>query len=224
MLDEFEKTAWAGLEPDRYAWTVVEHRERGGGVHVHILAARCDLKTGPEPEHRAARLAAGFRRAARRLLEPAGRPEAGEGAPARPPRLHQGGAVATGLEHEADARELIRDYLTQRVEHGALRSRTDVIAALQDAGLEVPRQGKTVQNPDHGKRWRLKGALYEHDFEPGRLDRVAPAPAGGRPAGDGADRRAASPLSVVTACPDVSCMLLRVISRRAVRVPAPQGV
>ena len=46
VLDKFEKTAWAGLEPDRYAWSAVEHRERGGGVHVHIFAARCDLETG----------------------------------------------------------------------------------------------------------------------------------------------------------------------------------
>ena len=34
------------IEPDRYSWTAVEHRERGGGVHVHVLAARCDLETG----------------------------------------------------------------------------------------------------------------------------------------------------------------------------------
>ena len=34
------------LQPDRYAWTAVEHRERAGGVHVHVLAARCDLETG----------------------------------------------------------------------------------------------------------------------------------------------------------------------------------
>ena len=46
VLDEFEKTAWAGLEPDRYAWTAVLHREHGTGVHVHVLAARCDLETG----------------------------------------------------------------------------------------------------------------------------------------------------------------------------------
>ena len=46
VLDKFEKTAWAGLEPDRYAWTAVEHRQHGGGVHVHVLAARCDLETG----------------------------------------------------------------------------------------------------------------------------------------------------------------------------------
>ena len=31
VLDEFEKTAWAGLEPDRYAWAAVQHREAGGG-------------------------------------------------------------------------------------------------------------------------------------------------------------------------------------------------
>ena len=46
VVDEFEKTAWAGLEPDRYAWSAIEHREAGGGVHVHVLAARCDLATG----------------------------------------------------------------------------------------------------------------------------------------------------------------------------------
>ena len=46
VLDEFERTAWAGLEPDRYAWAAVVHRERDGCVHVHVLAARCDLETG----------------------------------------------------------------------------------------------------------------------------------------------------------------------------------
>ena len=46
ILDAFEQTAWAGLEPDRYAWSAVVHRERGGGAHVHVLAARCDLETG----------------------------------------------------------------------------------------------------------------------------------------------------------------------------------
>ena len=36
----------AGLEPDHYALTAVKHRERDGGVHVHVLAARCDVETG----------------------------------------------------------------------------------------------------------------------------------------------------------------------------------
>ena len=46
VLDEFEDTAWPGLAPDRYAWTAVRHREAGRGVHVHVVAARCDLETG----------------------------------------------------------------------------------------------------------------------------------------------------------------------------------
>ena len=69
VLDEFEQTAWAGLEPDRYAWTAVQHDELGGAVHVHILAARLASAFRPAPglAERVAR------------LEPAGRP----GSPAR---------------------------------------------------------------------------------------------------------------------------------------------
>ena len=47
VVDAFEDTAWAVLEPDRYAWTAVLHRERGGGAHVRVLAARCDVSTIP---------------------------------------------------------------------------------------------------------------------------------------------------------------------------------
>ena len=94
------KTAWAGLEPDRYAWTAVLHRERGGGVHVHILAARCDLETGRSLNIAPARLAEDLRPAARRLqpparLEPPGRPGARQGAAAGPSRL-PGGVEAAG--------------------------------------------------------------------------------------------------------------------------------
>ena len=32
VVDEFEKTAWAGLEPDRYSWAAVQHREAGGDM------------------------------------------------------------------------------------------------------------------------------------------------------------------------------------------------
>lgn len=31
VLDAFGKTAWAGLDADRYSWTAVLHREHGGG-------------------------------------------------------------------------------------------------------------------------------------------------------------------------------------------------
>ena len=120
VLDKFEQTAWAGLEPDRYAWTAVEHRERGGGVHVHVLAARCDLETGkslniapPGWQQTFAPLRDGFNH------------EHGWSRPDDPARARvqqpghrayvEAATLRTGLEHEAEPRELIRDYLVQRV-------------------------------------------------------------------------------------------------------------
>ena len=50
-----------------------------------------------------------------------------------------------------------------------MRRRAYVVSALEEVGLEVPRQGKdylTARDPDSGKRWRLKGELHEHDFHP----------------------------------------------------------
>ena len=44
-----------------------------------------------------------------------------------------------------------------------MQDRAGVVAALQEAGFDVPCQGKnyvTAHDPDSGKRWRLKGALY----------------------------------------------------------------
>ena len=38
VLDAFQQTAWAGFEPDRYAWAAVVHHEGDGGVHVHVFA------------------------------------------------------------------------------------------------------------------------------------------------------------------------------------------
>ena len=99
VLDKFEDTAWAGLEPDRYSWTAVEHRERGGGVHVHVLAARCDLETGrslniapPGWQQTFDPLRDGFQPRAR--LEPAGRPGAHQDAAARTQRLRRSGTAA----------------------------------------------------------------------------------------------------------------------------------
>ena len=157
----------------------------------------------PESQHRATRLAETFD-----PLRDAFNHEHGWSRPDDPARARaqqpghrayiEAAKLRAGLDHEADPRELIRDYLVQRVEHGAVCSRSHVVSALEEAGLDVLRQGKsyvTARDPDSEKRWRLKGALYEHDFEPERLDIPAAPPAGGRPPrdrGDGREQAAAA--------------------------------
>ena len=57
------------------------------------------------------------------------------------------------MEHEADPCELIRDYLVQRVEHGVVQSRADVVTALEDAGFEGAAPGQELRDrPQPGER------------------------------------------------------------------------
>ena len=200
VLDAFEQTAWAGLEPDRYAWAAVAHRERDGGVHVHVLAARCDLETG-----RSLNIAPPGWQKTFDPLRDAFNAEQGWSRPDDPARARvqqpghrayvEAAHLRAGLALEPAPRDLIRDYLLQRVEHGTVRNRADIVAALWEAGLEVPRQGQdylTALDPTTGDRWRLKGELYAHDFKRERLDRAIAETAGDRAPGDrGVDRERA---------------------------------
>ena len=161
-LDEFEKTAWAGLEPDRYAWSAVLHREAGGGCHVHVLAARCDLETG-----KSLNIAPpGWKRAFDPLRDTLNH-EHGWARPDDPERarLHRPGPyqpylnkarLRAGLAVEPDGRQLIGEYLTQGVERGAVRDRASLVEALHEIGLEVPRQGRNyVTRAGPGERAAL---------------------------------------------------------------------
>ena len=200
VIDAFEQTAWAGLEPDRYAWAAVVHRERDGGVHVHVLAARCDLETG-----RSLNIAPPGWQKTFDPLRDAFNAEHGWSRPDDPARARvqqpghrayvEAAHLRAGLALEPAPRDLIRDYLLQRVEHGTVRNRADVVDALREAGLEVPRQGQdylTALDPTTGDRWRLKGELYAHDFQRERLDRAIAETAGERTPGDrGVDRERA---------------------------------
>ena len=181
VLDKFEETAWAGLEPDRYAWSAVEHRERGGGVHVHIFAARCDLETGkslniapPGWQKTFGPLRDAFNLRAR--LEPARRPGAGAGAaPARTPRLHRRGEAAGRAGGRARparvAPGLPRAACRARRRAEPRRRRRRPRRRRNSKCRARARSYVTVHDPESGQRWRLKGALYEHDFNPERLDR-----------------------------------------------------
>lgn len=54
-----------------------------------------------------------------------------------------------------------------KIELGLIEDRADIVAALKDEGLEVPRAGKdyiTALNPETGDRWRLKGRIYEQGW------------------------------------------------------------
>ena len=197
VVDEFEETAWAGLEGDRYVWSAVLHRDDGGGVHVHLFAARCELATG-----RSLNIAPpGWQKTFDPLRDALNyehgwsRPD--DPARARPFRPSPSRAyldaetLRAGWEVEPNPREMIGEHLMARVVAGAVTDRGGVVGALEELGLEVTRQGEhyvTARNPETGDRWRLKGTLYDRDFDRERIVRQqVPDPPGAREPTDRGD-------------------------------------
>ena len=131
VVDKFEKTAWAGLEPDRYAWSAIEHRGAGGGIHVHVLAARVDLETG-----KSLNIAAPGWQKTFDALRDWQNHENGWSCPDDPERARdlqpghrayiEAAQVRSGLAAEKDPRRLITDYLGQRIESGSVSDRSSM--------------------------------------------------------------------------------------------------
>ena len=186
-VDEFERTAWAGLEKDRYAWTAILHREQGGGAHVHVLTARADLETG-----KSLNIAPPGWRKTYNPLAQALNHEHGWARPEDPDRRRITTPQFYGKG--AEGRDAINAAMRQHFADGLLQSRQDVVTALEGMGLDVVRQGKdymTARHPESGYRWRLRGGLYEETFTPDRIrgpdSPASPGHPDGRRRGSGED-------------------------------------
>lgn len=196
-LNAFEALAFAGLEPDSYCWTAVQHIEQSGAMHVHVLVARVELGTGksfnPAPpgwqkdydplrdaqnyEHRWARPDDPARA---RLVQPG----------------HQALIDASALRVElngTNTKEQITGWLVQRIEAGHVNDRAGVAASLSELG-EITRQGKdyiSVKPAGFDKAIRLKGAIYDQDFTREEFVRASERKAGtGSTTDRAADQRA----------------------------------
>ncbi|MFW5767790.1 MAG: toprim domain-containing protein [Bacteroidota bacterium] len=170
VLDFFEKTAWPGLEQDRYVWSAIMH-EKDGRVDVHVYAARVDIETGkslnitPPGWHNTFNLLCehfnykyGWARpddlSRRRALSPG--------------NYFQLDArkLKDGMAHE-DPRQVIHKYIEAKIIQGQITERSEIIQDLIECGLEIPRQGKdyiTVKDPDTQEKYRMKGVYYEREF------------------------------------------------------------
>ncbi len=76
-------------------------------------------------------------------------------------------ALRAGHEVQRDPREIMAEWVRQRIDAGVIGSRNDLIEQLKEAGFVVPRAGKdyiTIAAPD-GERIRLKGPIFAQSFQ-----------------------------------------------------------
>ncbi len=155
LLKEFEMAMTPGIDSARLCWTAVRHDEKGGGCHIHVLAARTDLATGkdynPSPP--------GWQKSFDPLRD-AWNFENGWARPDDPARQRgvQPGRMA-GLKD--NPREVITEHLFNQVAGGHLVNRADVLAELAKFGT-VTRAGDkyiSVRLDGADKAIRLRGGV-----------------------------------------------------------------
>jgi archaellum component FlaC len=171
VLDDFERVAFAGLEPDSYHYCAVLHEEPNGAKHIHILIPNVHLTTGkafnPAPPNW------------EKTFDPlrdAWNNEKGWARPDDPTRarlvqprhtaLINAAAAKAGLAVEPDTKDFLTQYLTQRVLGGFIENRADVLESLAELG-EITRAGKdyiSIKPEGFDKAIRLKGALFHEQF------------------------------------------------------------
>ena len=178
IMDRFESVAFAGLEPDQYNILWVRHTH-AGHHELHFVTPRVELSSGKSlnikpPGERAREHFDDFRseiNARYGLADPTDPHRAKNVSTPDHELKIASEALRSGQRPPDNMRELIDGVLSQRAVHGLIRSREDVLENIKDLDLNVTRAGKnyiTVSEPQSGQRWRLKGALYERDFEPSR--------------------------------------------------------
>ncbi|MEX0370273.1 MAG: relaxase/mobilization nuclease domain-containing protein [Tateyamaria sp.] len=161
VMDEFERLAFAGLDPEQYEVLWVRHRHEGR-VELHFCTPRLELTTG-----KSLNIAPpGYQDAYDSLRDVMNQRHCW----ADPMDVDRAQEVRDIIEAptRAQARDELHAWIQDQIDLGMITDRATMIDALTDAGFELPRTGKayiTARDPETGERWRLKGEIFHEDWQ-----------------------------------------------------------
>jgi hypothetical protein len=204
VIGEFERLAFAGLEPEEVSYSIVCH-----GDHLHIIVARVNLKTG-----KSINIAPPIWRKHFDHLRDHWNHKLGWGHPGDPSRsrlvyvngherkvrlsaLRQAEALSAEMGFavsdilhasgvEPSLKEIISDRLELLVLEGVVKKRADVLQILEEYG-EINRKGRdslSIRPHGEAKPIRFEGPMFVEDFSaehflsvrraPGNFERAQP--------------------------------------------------
>lgn len=171
VLDDFERVAFAGLEPSQYAYYAVLHEDTDGAKHVHVIAPRVELSTGlsmniAPPNHQKTY----------DVLVDKYNVQHDWASPKDISR--QKTMTIDKMQIHADtpnvqAKKMIHEVINELVERGSIKNNSDVRTKLAEFG-EITREGKdyiSIKPQGFKKAVRLKGAYYEREFSVERISK-----------------------------------------------------
>lgn len=160
IMARFEKSIFAGLEPEQYNISWVQHTDKGR-LELNFVIPNVEMTSGK-------RLQPYYDRADRPLAENFKQVINHEYALTDPNAPTKKQNMVTKQKLPSDkkqALQAITDGLTALATAGHINDRQDVINALKRAGFEIARTTpKNISIKTDGQNLRLKGAFYEQDF------------------------------------------------------------
>ena len=169
VMDEFERLAFAGLDPEQYEVLWVRHRHEGR-VELHFCTPRLELTTG-----RSLNIAPpGYQDAFDSLRDVMNQRHGW----ADPMDVERAQDVRDTIEAptRAQGRDELHTWIQDQIDMGLITDRASMVDALTEAGFDLPRTGKayiTARDPDTGERWRLKGEIFHEDWQADPAEREA---------------------------------------------------
>lgn len=166
VIEQWEATAFAGLDADQYASCAVLHRDDDGTPHIHTITARVELSTGHSlniapPGHE-------------RLFDPLRDYWNHKMGWARPDDPDRARDVQPGTEQHRSrpdrhpqSRAEIMEYIEGLAAEGLVTNAADVRAALSEIG-EITRASASyvsVRPEGFKKPVRLRGDVFRDDWE-----------------------------------------------------------
>lgn len=163
LMDTFEETLFPGMDKNQYNILWVEHRDKGR-LELNFVIPNIELTTGR-------RLQPYFYKADEKRVDAwktIQNIENGFSDPDDPARRQ---ALTPASDLPASSKAIADDLhagIESMIASGQIENRGDIVAALEAAGFTMARQTKTfisIENPDGGRNIRLKGGVYEQDFD-----------------------------------------------------------
>lgn len=163
LMDEFEETLFPGMDKNQYSCLWVEHRDKGR-LELNFVIPNVELTTGKrlQPYY----VGADYHRVdAWKQIKNIEHDFTDPNDPGKA----QSTTISKDLPRDKkDAVEMINQALERAVVSGIVTNRECVVQYLEESGVEIARESKqsiSIKNPDGGRNIRLKGAIYERDFQ-----------------------------------------------------------
>ncbi|WP_180070788.1 hypothetical protein [Acinetobacter sp. YH16038] len=174
-LDQFEKHAFADLDPTRYHMNAVLHVAQDGSKHVHVLVPRVDLGTGKSlniapPGHEKY-----FDKLRDYLNEKHCWSKPDDLAILKadvqlPHHTHSQRLAAIEINFagktKPEKKELLNKIVAQRINAGVIQDRNDVVQTLAEYGIITRNAKDTISVKLHGDKTAVKlaGEFYKDGF------------------------------------------------------------